>query len=102
MIFLNSQYSHLGYWTGKRVVFTFLVLSIALFFASGVILYRLTNESTSLLYAKNSISSDNPLPYDNFEIAMSNKFNEFYFGVASACARKLMSFDLIIEIIVYV
>lgn len=83
-----------GIWTGKKILLLYFTITVILFIASAGFLYTVTNESTSLDAARKSLTTNDPYPYDAFEIAMSSKFNEFYFGVAATCGRKFILSNL--------
>lgn len=72
-------------WTGKRILslyFIFIAMGLG---ACCWYLYTSTDEVSSLKSARASLDTDDVKPYDYFETVLSEKFNQFYFGVESQC-----------------
>lgn len=72
-------------WTGKKIILIYLICVVAGFLGTCFTTMYITNESTSLAATKSAINAGTFIPYDNFELGVSKKFNKFFFGVKATC-----------------
>jgi hypothetical protein len=86
-------------WTGKKIILIYLICVIfALLFTCFATMY-ITNEVTSLEATLNAIGNGEFIAYDDFEVEVSKKFNEFFFGVVDTCQQLNLVFfwDFVLE-----
>lgn len=90
---MDDLISFSGFWTGRKIVFIYLIILI------GILIAEIYLLSTSLTLVQNfqqnyKILSENPLatpPYANLEGTISDKFNTFFFGASSSCSGMSIS-----------
>ena len=76
----------IGWWTGRRIISVYIMILMAALAAQLYIVVYLSNAVYSLRLARDSLCPTcKHLSYDKFETIASNRFDEFFFGGASAC-----------------
>mgnify|MGYP003385431247 FL=1 len=74
-------------WTGKKIILIYLICVSFFFGMTCFLTMYITNESTSLESTLSSINEGTFIEYDDFEVEVSKKFNEFFFGVIATCEQ---------------
>ena len=88
----------LGFWSGKKMLFVYQVLIVA-GVAMELYIFSLSLHSLSGLNdtyrSLQDVADPTTVALSSAEAVIGQKFNNFFFGAASVCARKLSEISLL-------
>mmetsp|Transcript_33324 Transcript_33324/g.33935 ORF Transcript_33324/g.33935 Transcript_33324/m.33935 type:complete len:334 (-) Transcript_33324:98-1099(-) len=88
------QVERKGYWTGRRIIAIYLCILFAALIGELYVVVYLSSTINSLRLSQDSLKCVNceVLSYDEFEIAISKRFNDFYFAGIKSCGDSKFNF----------